>query len=193
MTSIERLFQLLDEQTLAQQGGIRHDTVRMGYRLNANTVANWQEFQRIIVDYYRYHYSKCVSVGGTISDTDAWVLARDMLEQQYRRRRGDINSAYNDAHDGTNGGLRAILDIIADTLKAEALERYVRAVFDRSLDPNSWEERVEIMRQFLDRFGDLLPSSIRTDQPERYANDYYDLIREFVQGLQRSSSIFRRL
>ena len=157
MPSIERLLQELDERELAQRIGIPHDTARMAYRLNANTVADWAEFERIIAEYYRYHFGRCVSVGGTMSRSDAANRAKEILEQDYRRLRGTIVSAYNDAHDGTNGGLRALLDVIAEALEAESIERYVRDVFDRNVQPCAWEQRLEIMRQFLDRFGDVLP------------------------------------
>ena len=102
-------------------------------------------------------------------------------------------SAFNDAHDGTNGGLRVILDIIADGLKAESVERYVRDVFDRHVAPNSWEDKVTIIREFLARCGPDLSSSIRRDEPERYAQNYRELIDAYVQGLRQTSSLFRRL
>ena len=57
-----------------------------------------------------------------MSRTDATGKAKEIVEQEYRRRQGDIVTAYNNAHDGTNGGLRAILDIIAEKLKAEGHE-----------------------------------------------------------------------
>ena len=101
-------------------------------------------------------------------------------------------TAYNDAHDGTNGGLRIVLDRIAEKLKAESVERYVRDAFDRYVDPSSWEQKVDIMRQFVARFGHMLSSSIRAHQPERYAQNYEELIRAYVESLRNTSSVFRR-
>ena len=101
--------------------------------------------------------------------------------------------AYNDAHEGTNAGMRAVLDTIAEGLKAESLERYMRDAFDRYVSPNSWEQKVEIIYQFIARCGIHLGSSIRPDQPERYAQNYQELIRSYVTALQQTSNIFRRL
>ena len=101
--------------------------------------------------------------------------------------------AYNDAHDGTNGGLRAILDIIAEGLKAESVEDHIRDVFDRYVAPNSWSQKVSIIRQFIQHCGIFLSSSIRSDQPERYAQNYQELIRSYVEALRNTSGIFRRL
>ena len=193
MSTIDRILQELDERYIAQQIAIPHDEARLGYSLARNTVADFREFERIIGDYYNHHFTQCVSRGGRLSAAEAVGRAKEIIEADYRRRGGDIVSAYNDAHDGTNGGLRAILDILANQLKTEAVERHIRQVFDRYVQPNSWEDKVEIIRQFLARTAQHLAPSIRVDQPERYARDYQELINAYVDALKRTSSILRRL
>ena len=193
MTTVESLLNALDETTIAQREGVRHDQARISYHLQSNTVATFDEFSEIIGDYYNHHHTTCVSNGGRLSTSEAEGRAKEIIEQQYRRRNGDIVTAFNDAHDGTNGGLRAVLDMIAETLKAESVERYIRDVFDRQVAPNAWEDKVELIRQFIRQCGANLSSSIRADQPERYAHNYSELIRSYVESLQRTSSIFRRL
>ena len=193
MASIKNLLAELEERIIAQKVGISHDEARMKYQIESNTVKDFDEFSDIIGGYFQHHFSSCVSKGGTLSSTEAIGKAKEVIEQEYRRKQGDIVTAYNNAHDGTNGGLRAILDIIAERLKAESVERYIRDVFDRHVAPNSWEDKVEIIRQFIVQCGVNLSSSIQTDQAERYAQNYEDLIRSYVQALERTSSVFRRL
>lgn len=193
MSSIKNLLAELEEKTIAQRIGIPHDEARMRYSLGSNTVGTFEEFNRIIGDYYTKHFTSCVSHGGSLPASDAASRAKELLEREYRRRGGDIVTAYNDAHDGTNGGLRLILDTIAEGLKSESVERYIRDAFDRYVEPNSWEQKVEIIRQFLAQCGALLGSSIRIDRPEQYAGNYKELINSYVSALQRTSSIFRRL
>ena len=193
MTTISSLLSALDEQVIARRAAIPHDEARVQYSLNSNTVGSFHEFSDIISDYYNYHYTSCVSNGGQLSLSESAGRAKELLEQEYRKRQGDIVSAYNDAHDGTNGGMRVVLDTVAEGLKAESVERYIREVFDRHVIPNSWEQKVDIIRQFIAQCGSYLSPSIRTHQPERYAQNYNELIRSYVEGLQRTSSIFRRL
>jgi hypothetical protein len=193
MGSIESLLAAMDELTIARNVGIPHDEARMNYSPGRNTVESFDDFADVIADYYNYHFSRCVVHGGYLSRAQASGLAKKILEQEYRRRGGDIVSAYNDAHDGTNGGLRAILDRIAEQLKAESVELYTRDAFDRHVAPSSWEQRVDIIRQFIARFGHHFSSSIQADQPERYAKNFEELIREYVDSLRRTSSVFRRL
>ena len=191
MGTLEHLLAEIDELALARKVGIPHDEARMNYGLNRNTIGSFQEFTDAIADYYSYHTGRCVFRGGSLSRAEAAGRAKELLEREYRRQGGNITTAYNDAHDGTNGGLRTVLDRIADQLKIESVERHIRDAFDRYVDPTSWEEKVGIMREFLARFGRML-SSIRVDQPERYAQNYEELIKEYVDALRRTSSVFRR-
>jgi len=191
--SITNLLAELDERYIAQKIGIRHDEARMGYHLSSNTVRDFDEFTRVIGDYYNWHFSSCISRGGSLSSGEAASRAKELLEKEFRRQNGDIVMAYNNAHDGTNGGMRAVQDIIAEGLKAQAVEHHIRDAFDRYVAPNSWEQKVNIIRQFIDHCGTFLSSSICSDTPERFAHSYNELIRSYIDALQATSSIFRRL
>ena len=193
MPSVQSLLAALDERTIARLIGIANDEARMRYSLRSNTVGTFTEFSDRLGDYYNYHFTTCVSRGGALSQTEAAGRAKQILEQEYRRLGGDLVTSYNDAHDGTNGGLRGVLDKIAEAIKVESVERYTREVFDRHVAPNAWEDKVEIIRQFIRQCGAHLGSSIRADQPERYAHDYQELIRSYVAALRRTSTMFRRL
>jgi hypothetical protein len=193
MGTIGSLLSALDEREVARQ--VRdHDEARMRYPLSSNTVRDFDEFRDIITDYYIYHDSACISRGGRLSRTDAYGEAKELLEREGRRRgNANIVSVWNDAHDGTNGGLRVVLDTIADSLKLRAVERYTEAMFDMHVAPNAWDDKVEIIRQFIGCCGPMLAGSIVAHQPERYAHDFTELIKAYVEGLRRTSSIFRRL
>jgi len=193
MPMIDTILIALDEREIAQRVGLAHDEARMRYPLQRNTVNDFDEFSDIIADYYNYHFAQCVSGGGVMSRPQAAGRAKEMLESEYRRRDGDIVTAFNDAHDGINGGMRVVLDTIAEAMKTESVERYIRDVFDRHVAPNAWEDKVDIIRQFIARCGGNLASSIRADQPERYAQNFRELIRSYIEALRRTSSIFRRL
>ena len=164
----------------------------MRYPLSRNIVTDFDEFSRVIGDYYNQHF-RYVSNGGTLSPIDATGRAKAILDNAYRKKNSDIVGAFNDAQEGTNGGLRVVLDTIAEGLKLEFVERYIRDVFDRHVAPNSWEDKVDIIRQFIVQCGANLSSAIHAHQPERYAQNFQELIRSYVDSLRRTSSIFRRL
>ena len=101
--------------------------------------------------------------------------------------------AFNDAHNGTDGGMRVVLDRLADALKAESVRNYAGEMFDRHVAPDSWENKVAIIRQFNAQHGASLGSSIDAGQPERYAQNYKELIQAYVEAMRRISPMFRRL
>jgi len=192
MGSLENLIEAMNELVIARKVGIKHDEARMQYKLSRITVGSFQEFSDVIADYYNHHVSQCVVHGGFMSRTEAAGRAKEVIEQEYRRQGGNIITAYNDAHDGTNGGLRIVLDRIAEKLKADSVELYIRDAFDTYVDPSSYEQKVDIIRQFLARYGHMLSPSIRVDQPERYAQNYEELIKAYVEALKKTESVFRK-
>lgn len=191
--SIRDLLGALEEREVARAVGIPHDEGRLSFRLDRNTVGTYREFEAIIGEFYNHQFTRCVSRGGRLPDYEARGRAKEIIEQEGRRRNGDIVTAYNDAHDGTNGGLRVVLDTISEGLKSEAVHRYVSSVFDRHVAPNAWDEKVALIRAFIEHCGLDLATSIRADQPERYAQSYRDLITAYVAGLRQTSAVFRRL
>ena len=71
MPSVASLLDAINERTIAQRIGIPHDQARMRYALPANTVDDFEAFTRVIADYYNYHFTTCVSNGGSLSAAEA--------------------------------------------------------------------------------------------------------------------------
>ena len=192
MPDIRTVLTALAERTIAREVALRHDEARNRFPLERNTVGTFDEFTGIVGGYYAHHF-RHVTGGASLSEREAAGRAKELLEQVLRRQGGDVSSAFSDAHLGINGGLRVILDQLAEGLKIEFVERYIRDVFDRHVAPNAWEDKVEIIRQFIQRCPESLSTAIDVNTPERYAQNFQDLIRSYVDGLQRASSMFRRL
>ncbi len=190
---IKPILDSLTERAIAQEVGTHHDEARLNYSIRRNTVGSYQEFVHHISQYYNHHFSTCLASGGQLSDEEAQERAIEILENHYKKHEGDIVMAYNDARDGTNGGLRAVLDVIADSLRDQSIEYYIRSVFNRYVCPASWEERVEIISQFIDQSGHVLDQLIDKSNPERYARDHQPLIRAYVRGLTQTGRALRRL
>ena len=193
MVSYTSLAQTLDEKEIAKRVSIPHDDARIRYSLNSNQVDTFDEFTDVIARYYEYHFSSCMAGGARLGPGQAASEAKQLLEQQLRRGEGDIVTWFVRARDGLEGGLRVALDAIAEGLKGRAVANYVREAFDRHVTPSSWEDKVEMIRQFLQQAGPSLSSSICMSQPERYAQDYQPLIDAYIQSLRKAAALFRRL
>jgi hypothetical protein len=193
MVSYDSLARALDEREIANRVAIRHDEARARYPLARTVVSTFEEFSEVITRYYMYHYATCVVPGGRLSPVDAASEAKDVLESQLRRGEGNIVTYFVRARDGVDGGMRVILDTLAEGIKGRSVGNYIRDCFDRHVAPVNWEDKVEIIRQFIKQSGPYLSSAIRSDQPERYAHEYQPLINEYIRSLRNSSAMFRRL
>ena len=193
MGSLSSILEQLDERYIAKLIAIPHDEARMKYYLASSTVADIDEFARIIGLYYNYHFTTCVSHGGFLTIAESEGKAKEILEREYRQRGGGFVAAFSDANYGTNGGLRSILDAIAESLKAGSIERHIRRVFDTEVQPNSWASKVDIIRQFMAQCGPDVRRHLDTAHPERYAAEYEDLLRAYMDGLRKTSSLFLRI
>ncbi|MBK7090662.1 MAG: hypothetical protein IPH59_02900 [bacterium] len=193
MGYLSSILEQLDERYIARLIAIPHDQARMKYAPPLFAIVDIGEFTRVIGEYYNYHFVTCISHGGYLTASESEGRAKDILDREYRQQRGGFVGAFNDARFGTNGGLRAILDIIADSLKAESIARHMRKVLDDEVKPNSWEDKVDIISQFMSRCGPDVLKQLDTANPERYAADYEDLIRAYVDGLRKTSALFLRI
>lgn len=194
MSPISGLMANLTPRAIAHNAALPHDEARLKYRgLKSNTVGTFDDFRDGVTDYVIYHHSECVARGGRLSPSEAWGRGKTIIETEYRRRHGDIVTAFNDARDGTNGSMRAILDLICESMKADAVAAYTTNEFDRAISPASWSERVLAVRDFIAECGPYLRADIRTAEPERYARDIRQLLEAYLEGLKSVSSMYRRL
>lgn len=129
MGSLDWILEQLDERIVAERIAIPHDEARASFSTGKNTVDSIEEFDDVIGRYYSHHFTECVSSGGWLSDTDAQGEAKEILERRYGKRGKGYMAALADAQHGTNGGLRYVLDVLADELKRQAVERHIRTYY----------------------------------------------------------------
>lgn len=190
---LQQILDALSETAIARNVHESHDDVRAKYTLNSNKVTDEDEFYSILGDYYNYHYSTTITQGGRMSDSKATSQAKRALADAYRRKGQDAAIAFRNAQRGLDGGLRRVLDAIADEIKLEDEEDYMTGVFDRYVKPHTYEDQVEIIRQFIEHCHTLLGDEIERSRPERYADDYKDLIRAYLYSVRGIAQKFRSM
>lgn len=194
MSCFASLLYDLDPKVIAQRVEAVHNAARAQYQARTMRPASYRDFEEIIGDYYNFHVSRCMVTAGWLSHADAISAAKAILEREYGPRgQGAITGAFNDARCGTNGGLRRILNTIAESLRNQAVKYHVRDAFDRNVAPYKCKARVGIIRQFLAHFGRHLPTSIRIDVPERYADNYEELILAYCEAYKEINRLMDML
>lgn len=191
MSILNQILRELDEAYLVEHVTKLHDEARIQYPLKSITVSGDTEFDDAIANYYNHHFTRCVSGGGKLSRAEAAGRAKEIISQEYRQSGKDKLHAYADGKNGTNGGMRSILDIIMEHLKAEAINRHIRDVLDRFIAPTSFGEQVSIIKELIEKTGDS--PYLDANKPERYARNYEELIRGLADSIKAQSAKFRRL
>ena len=189
---IKVLLDALDEDTISTEVGGPHDDARMNFSFSSESLSSFAQYIDVIGRYYNHHFSTCVTDGGRLTASEAQQRAREILEKEYRRENGNIVMAYNDAFSKRNGGIRRQIDLMADHLREEGTRRYVQGVFDRYVAPNSWPEKVTIIREFMAEMSHVLGKSVDPSTPERYASDFQLLIQAFAKGIDGPKRMARR-
>lgn len=192
MGILNRILNELDETYIVEHITMQHDEARIQYPLKGITVSDDTEFDDVIADYYNHHFTKCISSGGSLSRAEAAGRAKEIISKEYNRKGMDRLNAYTDGKNGTNGGMRTILDMIMENLKDEAINRHIRDVLDRYVAPTSFDEQVSIVKELIQKVGSG-STYLDANQPERYARNYEELIRGLADSIKAQAAKFRRL
>jgi len=167
------------------------DEAKGNYSRDRNTVADNDEFRQAIVEFYTFLYCHTNKVDGKIDPTQMSIQAINLLPKVYRRKNG-YNEALRDAIHGTNGGLQSIFTKLTDYLKEEARQQYIFKTFRDTIDPLDYKTKVNLIKQIIERTKDNLPEEIVTAAPEKFVDDYEDIILALIKSQEMLIDILRR-
>jgi len=186
---VNHILDLLDQMQINRRVLQKHDVARETFLLSTIVVRDFEEFKDILTGYVQHHYS---TVGeGLLSNERAFGEGKRILLNSYSRDRHQDGyvAALQDAIDGSNGGMRSILNEVAEAVKRRALDEYVDHVYHQHIDPQSRGTRVVLSRAFYDRFGNILSrAGIEIDEHSfacdpRAALDYHRQVIEKILGI----------
>lgn len=192
-TAFDAVVAQIDEQALAHRFGIPVDSARGSYLLEASTVQSQQEFVETLEAFYA-HLHRWIS-GGVQEALDAEQMrsgAIHLLEAAFRGQ-GGYEAAYARARDGTQGGMRAVLDTVAEQFKRERCSDHVRKVFREAVSALDWDGRVQFMRAALKHLAPFLPPWLTDEPPERFVRQYEAIVRTYVESWDRFNRVLRTL
>jgi hypothetical protein len=115
-----------------------------------------------------------------------------MLERAFRSK-GGVEAAFARARDGTQGGMRFILDVFTEQYKAENQVAYIQRVFKDTIDSMDWDARVRFMSGAVKRLGPFLPCELRNEPSERFVRNYEAMVRAYVESIDSVGRLLRTL
>ena len=191
MTRVQKLMVAISEQAITKVTE-KIDLVRLGYKLKSNTVRDAAEFDMLLADFMKCMYRDCLAPGSQLPDFEAIGRGKELLERTGRRRGLTIMNYLNFCMEGNENGARGVLDAMTEGCKSEVTQRYIDSVIDQHFPIDStFGDKLAIMTELFAVYGDMLPSSIRSKQPEYFASHYKTLLQELAANIRENSRQFR--
>ena len=191
-SKLGRILDMLDPERIATVIGNRNEMARESFVLTRNTVDSHAEFYDIALRYYRHHYAETVGHGGTVPEDKAAYEARMMLDRAYRDQEG-YEGAYHSGRTGKAGGMRGVLNAVANGMRQQQEEHYLEHIFYTLIDPMDYDTIVEVMRQYLDRFGGYLSPAERARSPHDLARNYDSIIKAHARAMGTIRGMMKRV
>ena len=131
MTSIdvERILDLMDQGHINREVLLPQDHARESFRLPSITARNYQEFEYLITSYMQHHYQKTGE--GERSRASCFGEAKHILDQAFNKDpyQDGYNQAMQMGIDGSQGGMRMVLNEVTEVLKRRALQNHMDHIF----------------------------------------------------------------
>jgi hypothetical protein len=188
---VDRILRLLDQSRINRDVLMAHDEARETFRLPTMRARDAREFKWIVTTYYQHHVRHAGQ--GTASEEEAFGEAKRLLDTVYTKDpfQEGYNVALRMGLDGSQGGLRDVINQIADTLKARHLQKYMDHVYFDHINPLSKTENMELSRAFYHRFGPVLQEfGFEVDEMTfawntRAALEYHRQVLEHLFGIAK--------
>ncbi|MEN6428745.1 MAG: hypothetical protein ABFE13_25635 [Phycisphaerales bacterium] len=192
-TAFDTVVSQISEDVLARRLGIGIDSARGSFILDSSTVQSPDEFHEVLNAFYCHLH--CWISCRTEESLDADRVRTetiDLLEKAFRNRGGE-RAAYVRARDGTQGGMRSILDAVAEQYKRDRYAAHVQRVLCEAISAMDWDDRVAFMQTAMRRLGPFLPPELRDEPPERFVRQYEVIVQTYVESLDKLGQLFRTL
>jgi len=190
--ALDSILTEISAEALTQRVGLPIESARGAYIMDSITVESQEEFGETIAAFYLHLIRHTRSLPGPADPNAVGPEAFGLLERAFARK-GGIQAALAEARNPVNGGLRLVLDMMTDQLKREEQEKHINYILKSALDPLDWKAKVDLMGALMKRLEPLLEPEITSQPPERFAVHYEEIIRGYLQSMDRVNSLFRSL
>ncbi|MBT6562762.1 MAG: hypothetical protein HON76_09565 [Candidatus Scalindua sp.] len=185
MSRFQDVMQHLHPKVIIEKVDLPHDTARAKYALPSSIARSHSEFEKIIIN-YTDHHMKEVFNGNTLPPD--LLLAK---AQHYLEFSANLKQSIFTGLSGTDGGMHTVLNNIAEAFKMEAKKAYFVYVIDTFIDPLSFTEVVEVMRDLKGRLGGYSPQPFAFIQAESMAGDYQDILWQYISSLGQYKNLWQ--
>lgn len=188
---LNTVLELLVDEFLVEKIDLHHDAARESFRLETLRVSSWPEFLSIITRYWLHHTirTKCPALADAgDAGFRAEYAASEATAAIDRAFRGGKEEAYLNALTGQQGGLKGVIDRMAEQLKLEQRGQWTNFVHMSAYDAFKWEDMERLATEFLEQNRHRLPPGAQAVPVGMIAHK----LREHIDAMAEATSRVRR-
>ena len=183
MGKYDDLMEHLNPRVIIEKTEVPHDNARAGCTIQSSVVGSYSEFEDLVIAYVVHHMQQ---TAGLAPPPELCLdKARNFLEHSM-----GFNNAVFTGLSGTDGGMLNVLNQLNEGFKNEAKKAYFNYFLDRFIDPLSFPEIVELMREFKGRIGAYSPESFGYISPEQMAGNYREIFWQYIDTLTKYRNLW---
>ncbi|MBK7105927.1 MAG: hypothetical protein IPH62_11650 [Ignavibacteriae bacterium] len=167
------------------------DEARAKYTLDKNQVETYEELIETISSFYLFVLKEINNSNMNIDEEKIQIEALNLFRKTYKYKH-EYQQAIINALNGFEGGIRTILDDITRYIKTDTKENYVNAVINE-IDPTNYEIKKSLIQEIMNREKGDLKINKELLIPDKYIDDYIEIIRTYSQSKEQLNKIFARL
>ncbi|MBI1931200.1 MAG: hypothetical protein HYS24_01520 [Ignavibacteriales bacterium] len=169
----------------------RIDEARTKYTLDKNQVETYEELIETISSFYLFVLKETNNSNMNIDEEKLQIEALNLFQKTYKYK-NEYQQAIVNSLNGFEGGIRTILDDITKYIKTDTKENYVNAVINE-IDPTNYEIKKSLIQEIMNREKGDLNINNELLIPDKYIDDYIEIIRTYSQSKEQLNKIFARL
>ena len=187
-TDLDRLLEDIDPERTIEPAFRRADAAINSFPMRSARITDWHEFTSCIVAFIthvEFHILCLRQPVRSAFDFD-WGRACRLLVHVYGRN-GE-KAAFEMARTGNEGGLYRVLKAVAMQIAEDLSKNEIAARVSAFWQSHSPAEVLEASRQYLARYGHLLPSEMTEDSAGRIRANFLRVLEnhpKLVQQLRR--------
>ena len=155
--TLEKIMKLLDPAEIARVVSNRNWVAREAFSLKKNTVKDYEELVSLLIRYIQHHSMRVLAPTEFPAN-----ISLGRVTEFLRRRNLTLKEIYDDCRLGTNGGVRRIIDILAEGIDQEHVQAYVNHILETEVPPFDFEFIEGLMRAFVGKYGQDMPFAGRS-------------------------------
>lgn len=190
-TKLDNLLESIDPARTLDEVSARVDDALNTFSTKSGIIKDWDEFRKLFSAFFRHIENYILRIYRFRSpdpDIDSGRCCR-LLKKEY-----GINgekAAFEMVRTGTQGGLYKVLKAVARQMTEEYAGNEISARISHFWNALSTVEKIEVMEEYIDKYGHLLPSELTEGSAARIKINFPKVLKEHPRLIKRMRNIGR--